>query len=355
MEKQILNTERKTNKNPIYWIAIFIGYIFYPLTFIPKVKNEFMPLLKLINTIFTGSPTFIFFALFYPLIFVGILPNVASPHYIIFGITSLIPMIVGVQVLPLVILNLKNSSLLKRLGATDTKTSDLNYSFIFYFSILSLISTFFNFGLGLLIYKNSINLDSINWLQVMISIVIGTLVGITFGVFIAGVMKNYHLTQMIGLLLTIPGAFMTAEFLSVAMVADWGPVKYISFIFPQKIATTLTLVSTNGGDIFAMKDVSAVSEDSIKYLTKTYKTLVGSGQGAFIEGLIFNTSGNWIVGKEIPSNFNEVVRNWAIDGGLTPDVLITKTEIIMAWSIAPTFIIGMSFLTAKTFKWGGRW
>ena len=103
-----------------------------------------------------------FLAFFYPLIFVSILSNVASPNYMVMGVASLIPIIIGIQVMPIILITLKRSSILKRMGATNTKSSDLTLVFIIYFSLVAVISTVFNIGVGIGIYSSKMELSLVD-------------------------------------------------------------------------------------------------------------------------------------------------------------------------------------------------
>ena len=320
-------------KNPLFALTKGIGYLFWPLLYIKKIKKDIFPIVKMINKLFTGSPMLLFLAFAYPVIFVSILGNVGSAHYVIVGVTSLVPMIIGVQVMPSAILNLKQSSILKRIGATSTKTSDITISFIFYFTIVSILSSIFVFGIGLSIYSSQVHFDLINFGQMFLSFLIGIVVALSVGVFVSGIVKSNELVMVIGLILTLPGAFLSGQFLSVALVSGWGPVKYISFIFPQKIATTFLHVVSNNHSIFDMSSTVGMDFDALAHINKVAKESVNlpPAQKAIMDQVI-----KTMIAK------NQIV-------------LVTKAELITSWILTPVEIIGFGVLASHTFKWGVRW
>ncbi len=315
-----------TKLNPYKLIVLSIAYLFYPLTYIKKVREDVLPILKLVNHLFVNSATSTFLALWYPLIFVAILSKVGAPQFMIFSIGSFIPMIIGIQVMPQLILTLKNSSILKRIGATETKTSDFTIAFVLYFSVVALFSVVMNIGLGIAFYGSSLDMSMVNWFQLFISIVIGILIASSFGIFLSGILKSAQTAQVIGLLLTLPGAFLTSEFLPPSLINDWGPVRYIAFIFPQKIATVLTHLSTNGGSIFEFKDHFSSNYDGISQV-----------QGYIDSKLV-------VLARP----------NVALKDAFPPIDLVNKTEMIITWVLAPTFVFGFTALSIKYFKWGVR-
>ena len=258
------------NYNPYHWIALLL---FYPFMWIskkiPKFKNDFNPIFKIVHKLFINSHMSTFLAFFYPLIFVSILSNVASPNYMVMGVASLIPIIIGIQVMPIILITLKRSSILKRMGATNTKSSDLTSVFIIYFSLVAVVSTIFNIGVGIGIYSSKMELGLIDWGQLVLAVFFGILIGISVGMMVSAVIRKVDIAILVGMLLTLPGAFLTSEFLPPTMVNDWGPVRYISFLFPQKIATTFVHAAVNGGGMFAFQNVYSKDFDGIESLNKT--------------------------------------------------------------------------------------
>lgn len=316
------------SKYNILTITMFpILLMIWPLTKIAKVKNDFMPLLKLINKLFINSPVNLFLAFFYPMIFIGILPHVASAQYMVMGIASLIPIIVGVQVMPGIIISLKRSTILKRIGATNIKTNDITLVLITYFSLVAISSTFFNLSIGIAMYADKMHLDLIDYGQTILSMLIGIMIGISIGIFISSIVKDSQLSLLIGLLLTLPGAFLSSEFLPPSMINGWGPVRYISFIFPQKIATTFIHVVSNDGNMFAFEDVKAIDYDSISQLNDLEGKLPSSAQSAF-------------------TNFKNYIK---------PLEVVSKEEIIISWILTPIEVALFTTLSIKYFKWGVRW
>ncbi|RTZ68933.1 MAG: hypothetical protein DSZ21_00800 [Tenericutes bacterium] len=122
-------------------------------------------------------------------------------------------MIIGVQVMPGIIIELKNSSILKRIKATNVKNMDLIISLLFYFTMVSIVSFIFNLSIGSLMYSSKMHMELVNYGDLVIAFVIGMLVALSFGIFISGVLRSAQTALVIGLLLTLPGGFLSGQFL----------------------------------------------------------------------------------------------------------------------------------------------
>ena len=317
------------NYNPYHWTTLFLFYPFMWIsTKIPKFKNDLNPIFKLVHKLFINSHMSTFIAFFYPLIFVSILSNVASPNYMVMGVASLIPIIIGVQVMPIILITLKRSSILKRMGATNTKSSDLTLVFVMYFSIVAIVSTVFNIGIGISIYSSKMDLGIIDWGQLVLAMSLGILIGISVGMMVSAVVKKVDIAILVGMLLTLPGAFLTSEFLPPSMVNEWGIIRYISFIFPQKIATTFVHAAVNGGGMFEFTNVYSKDFDGIESFNKTV-TLLAKGKPGVATTL---------------ANIN-----------LQQIEVVNKVELIMAWVLLPIELIAFNLISIKFFRWGSRW
>ena len=315
---------------PYVYTAKFIGLLFWPLTKINFIKKQYVPLVKLINDLFVNSVVSTFLAIWYPFILLSILANVGAAHWMIIGIVSLIPMIIGLQVMPGIIIELKNSSILKRIKATNVKSIDLVISLLFYFTLVSIISILFNIVFGSLMYLNHMHFELVNYGELILAFVIGMLVALSFGIFISGVLRSAQTALVIGLLLTLPGAFLSGQFLPPNLIATWGPVRYLSFVFPQKIASTLALIASNNGHIF---DLSS--------------DLVNKN---ILDDELFDKLKNLHNQKAITISTGLKLESLALD----KFILVTKVEHIIALALAPAYLASFVALSAKTFKWGKR-
>lgn len=319
----------KTNKFNLYdKLGRFLFFPFIWLSLRSKwIRDDISSIFHLIHKLFVNSNISTFLAFFYPMIFIGILSNVSSPNFMIMGIGSLIPIIIGVQVLPNIILNLKQSSILKRIGATSTKSSEITFSIIVYFLLVSLTSLILNLGVGIGIYYSKMNFDYIKWGELILSFFFGMAIGISLGMAVSAVIKKAEVALLIGLMLTLPGSFLSSEFLPPSIVNDWGPTRYIAFIFPQKITTVFVHASTNFGSIFDLNNVYAPNYDAI-------------------------TSVNALVGKGISiSQSQQMISNLKL-----PTLeIVNGAEKLIAWILLPIEIIAFTTISIKMFKWGVRW
>ena len=355
---------------PYIYTARLIGWLLWPFSLIPIIKERIVPLVKLVNTLFINSPVSTFIAIWYPMILWSILANVGTTQFLIYGVISLIPIIVGVQVMPGIIIELKNSSLLKRIKATNVKNQDLMLSLIFYFTLVSIVSVGFNIGLAHAIYGSDLYAQYINWGSLIVAFLCGVIVAMTFGVFLSGILKSAQTALVVGLLLTLPGAFLSGQFLPVDMIDGWGPVKYIAFAFPQKSAAVLTLAATNDGALFSFQDaankipdgvyISLMEESAWLNNLDKYNLTEDSTIGA-LRQVANNAAANgevplrfWIP-HTLPDTttikeFRVIIEKWAISDIPVAD----KYELLGAWLSVPTLSILFSILSIKTFKWGIR-
>ena len=143
---------------------------------------------------------------------------------------------------------------------------------------------------------------------------------------ISSVIKKQEVALVIGLLLTLPGAFLSSEFLPPTMINDWGPMRYISFIFPQKISTTLVHCAVNGGSIFDAEVVRSLDYNGLINLNAL-----------------------------VDSNAIPTVQADAIKSAMSNVEVVDWTEKLMAWILLPVYLVTFSAISIKFFKWGTRW
>ena len=245
-----------------YYISLAIGFLFKPLLLSKYYKSNFLPLFKLINRAFTKSVILTFLTFWYPFIFILIVANITSPQYTVFSIGVMIPTVVGIQILPILIVEFKRSSLLKKIGATKIETWMLTLSFILYFSLVAFISVLMNVGLGILInYKDmvfsgitlpgGIHINRVvNFAQYFFAILMALVISISVGMAIGGLVKTPPAASMCGLLIILIGGFLSGQFISFRIINNVQALKYIGFLFPQKWPTLLGVIATSGGNIF---------------------------------------------------------------------------------------------------------
>ena len=369
---------KKIYLNPYYLLSLVITYIFYPLKFIRPFRDNYLPIFKLINNIFVNNHIAGFLAVWYPLIFVGILPQVSHPQYMIFGVLNIIPITIGVMVMPTIIVNLKNSSILKRIGATETKTSEFTLTLLAYFTIVSFISVFINLGLGFAFYGSVLIPEMVNWGAFVIGIFVSIIISTSIGIFISGVVKNEQLVMGIGLLLSLPGAFLTGAFLPTTLINKMGEfVKWFSFIFPQKIGTSLVNMSAVDGNIFNIADVDAKNlsgidnfNDTIKAFFDTDLIKVKHGQIALNGNMVDIAEANvadWQKylrvfstgdADSISNVTKTVIGNVEFKDNLklseNYSTLFDKNLLITCWALTPVWLVLFIGLSIKFFKWGAR-
>lgn len=111
-----------------------------PVVFKLESKNGFFAVFKLFNKYYLKSFFGPFFAFVFPIIILSILGSLMPIQLIFPGIVAMTSMSVGTMGMPLSILEIKQSVLLKRIGASPIKPKIFTFVIITYFLFVMILA-----------------------------------------------------------------------------------------------------------------------------------------------------------------------------------------------------------------------
>lgn len=235
---------------------------------------------KLVAKSFWKSALGPFFAFGFPLICISILGFILGYEQVVGGTLALLASAVTLISLPQVIFEFKNSSILKRVGATPVKTSTFLIVITFFYILIILLSIVWCILFILVVFgskywnegrelvpenKKIINgqsvvlsprirvipfkevLQKVNWWQFFISQVYAIILGISFGLVIVTFAKSAAFVQAVGVIVFILNQFLSAQVFPIALFASNNQLWWIgNIIIPFKGPSILIIESWNG-------------------------------------------------------------------------------------------------------------
>lgn len=293
--------------------------------------------LKLINKYFWRGYIGPVFAYGIPLLLVLFIGRIIGPEYIIPGAFAIPTLSTLLVFMPQTVFEFKNSSILKRIGATPIKPwifliSIALFNFVivasaFLFIFLACFAIFYDSLAGVVeaipmspyfrpdfMYM----IKHADWGNFIYASVLMMILAISIGLFIASVSRSTLFIQSIGVSLLLIVLFVGPVILPMSMVADIPVIKYVGYLVPLKYSIGLVIESFTTG----LKDsIINISGSNIWNVTVPYEVFV-----------IFSSSDN--VGS------TTIVFE-------TYDKLL---NLIMPW----LFLLLFSYLTSVTFSWSNR-
>lgn len=225
------------------------------------------PLFKLINESFWKNFFGPFFAFIFPLIFIVILGSILGYTQILAGSLAISPMSITLSSMPQMLFEFKNSSLLKRIGATPIKPSLFIFVAVLFYFIIIFISIIWCILFSFIMFatnnwevgnsafgaKELLNpsfkttLETVNWGGFIFGEITLLVVGLLMGMMLVSICKSYVAIQAIGISVIIYSEFLCAMVLPLSTVKDIPALWYIGYILsPFKASSNLILESWNG-------------------------------------------------------------------------------------------------------------
>jgi ABC-type multidrug transport system permease subunit len=145
------------------------------------------------------------------------------------GVISQIPILVLCVNIPMLIVDFRESSILKRLASSHIKKHNILLSFVLYGILISIISSIFVLLTSIIIYGNTTtapagsqkdqialieSLKDVKIIGFLSSFLILLMLSGGIGIFVASFSKNVMLAMAFGLFILIPGGFLSAQYLS---------------------------------------------------------------------------------------------------------------------------------------------
>ena len=174
----------------------------------------------------------------------------------------MIPMVVAVEVMPSIFIQLKGSSLLKRIGTSSVKTYQMIIAIMLYFTAVTIFSLIFNGAIGFLLLKNNVLFfqDQLNWGYIIIVLLYAIPLSLSFGVLLASLLKSTVTASGVGLVFILIGALVSGQLIPLSFLNNkWGEWRYFSYIFPQTYYTKLMYIAGTGGNPFSYTNHTAMN------------------------------------------------------------------------------------------------
>lgn len=299
----------------------------------------------------------------FPVILYLVLSVFMPSSFVIPGMISMTTMSLGVVGLPYSVLELKNSVILKRIGAAPVKKRDFTIAVVIFFIIQLLLSIVCLMLVTLLRELNPHLFDGMNNWKSALGFIYGNflnaLLAISLGFLIASFSKSPNQANAISALIFFPASFLAGQFISIDVIASKPIMNYISWIIPFRYTTMIITVSFAGpnvfeGSPFLYNDLSVIDIGQLNRLVQeiltrklktiedlqTMKALEILELGA-AEGIIFQFPD----GKLLDDNFNLIFGR---------KVLYHAWEVIMAYVYPYTIIVSSLVTAIETFSWSSR-
>ncbi|MDI4567811.1 MAG: hypothetical protein E7Y34_01880 [Mycoplasma sp.] len=224
-----------------------------------------------------------------PIILIFLLANIIALHYIIPGVISAGTMIIGLFSLPIAIVELKTSVLLKKIQSFPVKKNDLTFSIIIFFLFQIVITTlwilFFVYFLYLPSYiwiKNFYEADDLKnwwekvsqyfysesikrlykvffqnmkeglyWLVFIYGGVLNGVLSIAIGIAIASISSSLLKVNVLALMIIFPFLFLSGQFVPPQILEKYSFLEYLSYFVPYRYTTLLLFVGFNGKSLYS--------------------------------------------------------------------------------------------------------
>lgn len=307
--------------------------------------NGSFPLIKLINQSFWKNFFGPFFAFIFPLIFIVILGLILGYTSILAGSLAISPVSITLSSMPQLFFEFKNSSLLKRIGATPIKPSLFIFVGVTYYFVVVFVSIVWCILFALLIFgiKNwdvgsqafgttVLNpsfrtvLETVNWPGFIFGEITLLIIGLLFGMFMVSTCKSIISIQAIGISFIILSEFLCAMVLPLGSVKNISGLWYVGYVLtPFKFSTNLILESWNGNFMGY-----GMSGNNLSLL--------------FEQANIFDINSSFYTTPFATSSVDVNSRVLVLD----------KTEKVLSLTLPFVWMIGFFVLSIKNFKWSTR-
>ena len=214
---------------------------------------------KLLNAYFWKTIYGPIISLIFPIILLAILGNIFRIEYVYPGIIALSFLFIGVMLLPLSIMELKQTSLFKYIGSSPVNPIRFSIVVIMFYIFMALLTTFVILSFTMIIFKSDVFVKN-NFREGILGGVFGTFVGgfsflasliihllfvIAAGLLIATFSKTAQQALTISLVVIIPSMFLSGMIISVDIIAKSSFLNWLSRFVPFRYSTgNIVIAST---------------------------------------------------------------------------------------------------------------
>ncbi len=262
---------------------------------------------------FISNAAVLFTSFGLPMIFILIFGAFMQIKQVFPGVVGQIAIIVLCVNIPMLLVNFRKSSVLKRLAASNIKNRNVLLSFVLYGFLISMVSSAMLFLLTIIVYGNTTKpaigqiedqvafvklISDVNWLSFIFSFFLLLVLSGGIGILVAKVSRNEMIAMALGLVILIPGGFLSSQYLDPVIILKLKELDYASYVFWQKYPSNLMLAAFDGDNIFSLEDY-VISVKS--YVDTPEGVIKGSKDYRFLNGLqkVAYISGSAIVGPAL--------------------------------------------------------
>lgn len=250
--------------------------------------------LKLVNAYFWKTYYGPVFAIIFPILMLAILGNILRIEYVYPGIIALSAMFVGILSMPLLMSELKQSSLFKYIGTTALTPLKFMVVIIFYFFVVTIFSTTLILLMTMAFFSkkvfphHSYNDGIFSGLGMptgALSFIFSWLLHFGFsmalGIFMFSFINSGQHMAVIAFAIAIPSMFLSGMILSVDIIAKSEVMQWLSRFDPFRYTTGNLIVSATPkdqlGDLF-----HALSADDKKLIFKIKNQFSDVNQATYV-------------------------------------------------------------------------
>lgn len=358
-QKQVASTDRLTFKQKMQ--SIFVEN---------KFNNSNMAIFSLINRFFWKSKIAPLSMFGFPLIFMIIYFAISQSGNSSFVLSvldglnlyiSFSTMPIALVCLPQLLVELKQSIILRRIAISNVSSFRYNTLMSIYFLSMCIISTLFIFVVSSIFeYTNVVEyFEYFNGGEYVFALLFFYLSCISLGIILSSISKTASWVQLTGLGILLVSLMLAGQFIPIQIISNLLPVKIISLFSPLDYSMSL------------MNNV-LYANDSIRTIAKAFPNL--HLNDSIIDYLstnlgfsIFDFTHNFKIIASFPTSGVAFPNGMQTFTMLDPivksqlDVIISKASPIYdEWqkglnAIVPfLFVVGSSYISIKKFKWSSR-
>lgn len=152
--------------------------------------------------------------------------------FVIPALSMSVAPILGIVSLASSYADLKNSIVIKRIGATPLKDWQFISCIIIFYSFLILIGIFWVLSFGFTFYHKHVNFEFINWGYVILASLLIAIMSSFFGLMIGIIASDSPTANALGFITYIPTAFLSGQYIPYFVFARQQSLSIIAKIIP---------------------------------------------------------------------------------------------------------------------------
>ncbi|MCP4336802.1 MAG: ABC transporter permease [Mycoplasma sp.] len=263
--------------------------------------------LKLLNQYFWKTIYGPILAFIFPSLLLAILGNIMRIEYVLPGIVAMTTLFIAVQIMPLGLMEMKNSTLFKYIGSTLANPRKFIMVTIYFYVIINFLAlaSLMIFGAflfydktilpnrheglysGLSTFMGFFSFITSNSLHIILSLSIGIMIGI--------ISKTPQQAFTISLIIIIPSLFLSGMVLSVDIIAQSKVMQWFSRFIPFRYTTgNIVVAMTPETQIGNLMDTISLDNKRLIFNITGFQTQTGSIKWLSIDhqkGLILSKNG----------------------------------------------------------------